>query len=109
VESCPTRIFLPNPEAMEEIVAPLYRRFGFNDRQRQLISQAQPKRQYYYQSPLGNRLFELGLSPLALAFCGSSNLDDLAAIKGILASSSKDKFLSEFLEYKQVALCGTQI
>jgi type IV secretion/conjugal transfer VirB4 family ATPase len=109
VESCPTRIFLPNPEAMEEIVAPLYRRFGFNDRQRQLISQAQPKRQYYYQSPLGNRLFELGLSPLALAFCGSSNLDDLAAIKGILAGAGKDKFLSEFLEYKQVALCGTQI
>src|SRR3546814_7847109 len=37
-----------------------------------LIAAAQPKRDYYLQSWRGNRLFELGLGPVALAFCAAS-------------------------------------
>jgi type IV secretion system protein VirB4 len=79
-ESCPTRIFLPNGRALEAQVAAFYRSYGFNDRQIHLLATATPKRQYYYVSPQGNRLFELELGEVALTFCGASQPDDLALI-----------------------------
>ncbi|MGB3625352.1 MAG: conjugal transfer protein TrbE, partial [Henriciella sp.] len=47
IESCPTRIFLPNERAMEPQIQAIYRRFGLNDRQIEILSQAAPKRDYY--------------------------------------------------------------
>lgn len=73
IESCPTRIFLPNERAQEPQTKEAYERFGLNSRQIELIAQATPKRDYYYQSPLGCRLFELGLGQIALAICGASS------------------------------------
>jgi len=75
IESCPTRIFLPNDRANEPQSAEAYGRFGLNERQIELIAQATPKREYYYQSPLGCRVFQLGLGPIGLAFCGASSAD----------------------------------
>lgn len=72
IESCPTRIFLPNERAQEPQSKEIYERFGLNSRQIELIAQATPKQDYYYQSPLGCRLFELGLGQIALAICGAS-------------------------------------
>ena len=34
---------------------------------------ATPKSDYYLTSPVGNRLFSLGLGPLALAFCAATS------------------------------------
>src|SRR5207245_9832701 len=56
LESCPTKIFLPNPEAEGEQVRRLYQGIGLNRRQIELLALAIPKRQYYYASPLGRRL-----------------------------------------------------
>ena len=36
-------------------------------RQAEIVAAAQPKRDYYYQSRLGNRLFDLDLGPATLA------------------------------------------
>jgi len=55
---------LPNDRAQEPKTKALYESFGLSDRQIQIIAQAIPKAQYYYQSRSGNRLFELGLSRL---------------------------------------------
>ena len=55
-------MFLPNERALEPQIAAIYRRFGLNDRQIEILSRATPKRDYYCQSRRGNRLFELGLS-----------------------------------------------
>jgi type IV secretion system protein VirB4 len=79
VESCPTRLFLPNERALEPQIATIYRRFGLNDRQIEILSRATPKRDYYCQSRRGNRLFELGLSEVALAFTAASALPSPAA------------------------------
>lgn len=76
LESCLTKLFLPNPAAKDEDTSIFYRRIGLNERQIDIISKAIPKREYYYHSNLGNRLFELGLGPTALAFCASSSKDD---------------------------------
>jgi type IV secretion system protein VirB4 len=53
---------LPNERAIEPQITAIYRRFGLNDRQIEIIARAMPKRDYYCQSRRGNRLFELGLS-----------------------------------------------
>jgi type IV secretion system protein VirB4 len=81
VESCATKIFLPNPNAREESASALYRGMGLNSRQIEIIATATPKRHYYYVSEQGRRLYELALGPVALAFCGASGKDDLERIK----------------------------
>ena len=86
IESCPTRIFLPNPDAPTPQIADLYSGFGLNAQQIRIIASATPKREYYYQSTAGNRLFELGLGPIALAAVGASSPGDqqtiMAALQG---------------------------
>ena len=61
IESCPTRLLLPNERAIEPQITAIYRRFGLNDRQIEILARATPKRDYYCQSRRGNRLFSLGL------------------------------------------------
>jgi type IV secretion/conjugal transfer VirB4 family ATPase len=100
IESCPTRIFLPNHNALQEETAKIYQRFGLNERQIRILAMSQPKKQYYYQSPLGNRLFELGLGPLALAYCAVSSKEEQTTIKQLLADHGKEGFNANWLEFK---------
>jgi type IV secretion system protein VirB4 len=83
-ESCPTRIFLPNERATEAQSLGAYRAFGLNDRQVEIVASATPKRHYYFQSPRGNRLFDLQLGPVALAYCAASSPDDQKRIDALL-------------------------
>jgi type IV secretion system protein VirB4 len=96
IESCPQRIFLPNERAVEPQSREFYEQFGLNDRQIELVSRAVPKRQYYLQSRRGNRLFELGLGPIALAFCAASSPADQLLINRMLAEG-QDGFAQRFL------------
>jgi type IV secretion/conjugal transfer VirB4 family ATPase len=68
VDSCVTKIYLPNPDATTPAQAPLYHDLGLNAREIAIIARATPKRHYYLKSPRGSRLFELGLGPVALSF-----------------------------------------
>ena len=97
VESCPTRIFLANERAIEPQITAIYRRFGLNDRQIEIIARATPKRDYYCQSRRGNRLFELGLGPIALAFCAASSKADHAIIDRVLAEHGESSFVHAWL------------
>jgi type IV secretion system protein VirB4 len=97
IESCQTRLLLPNERAIEPQITAIYRRFGLNDRQIEILSRATPKRDYYCQSRRGNRLFELGLSEVALALCAASSKTDQAAIETILAEHGRDGFLPAWL------------
>ena len=103
VESCPTRIFLPNERAKEPQSRETYERFGLNGRQIALISRATPKRDYYYQSPLGCRIFELGLGPIALSVCGASGPEDQARLERIWAETEGDGFAEAWLHEKGLA------
>jgi type IV secretion system protein TrbE len=100
IESCPTRLFLPNERALEPQIATIYRRFGLNDRQIEILSRSVPKRDYYCQSRRGNRLFELGLSEVALAFTAASSKTDQAAIADLLAANGRDGFAAASLRAK---------
>jgi len=79
-ESCPTRLFLPNPEALSDHVSGLYREIGLNRREVETLARAVPKRDYYYTSPLGRRLIDLTLGPVALSFVGASDRDSLRRV-----------------------------
>ncbi|MGB5076815.1 MAG: conjugal transfer protein TrbE [Sphingorhabdus sp.] len=98
IESCPQRIFLPNARAIEPQGRDIYARFGLNDRQIELISTASPKRQYYLQSSKGNRLFELGLGPIALACCATSDPASQKRIDAILEAHGTQDFAAHLLK-----------
>ncbi len=97
IESCPQRILLPNDRAIEPQSQAAYQRFGLNERQIELIARATPKRHYYLQSARGNRLFELGLGPIALALCGASDPASQQHIDALLAEHGPHDFARHFL------------
>lgn len=100
IESCPTRIFLPNERAVEPQILAIYRRFGLNDRQIEIIARATPKRDYYCQSARGNRLFELGLGEVALAFTATSSKADQLAIDAITGAHGSADFAARWLRHR---------
>ena len=103
IESCPTRIFLPNDRAREPQARAVYERFGLNDRQIEILSVAAAKRDYYAQTARGNRLFELGLGPVALTLCGASSPDDQKLIDHCIQEESTSGFAAQFLTAKGLA------
>jgi type IV secretion/conjugal transfer VirB4 family ATPase len=103
IESCPSRIFLPNDRALEPKVRKAYEELGLNDRQIHILSNAIPKREYYFQSHIGNALFDLDLDGVALAFCGSSSTkDQLNANQWIDKVGVGYEFAKQWLLYKKL-------
>ena len=102
IESCPTRILLPNDRAIEPQIMAVYRRFGLNDRQIEILARAIPKRDYYCQSRRGNRLFELGLGEIALAFTAASSKADQALIDRVLAEHGQAGFVTGLLKAREL-------
>jgi type IV secretory pathway VirB4 component len=103
IESCPTRILLPNDRAIEPQIMAIYRRFGLNDRQIEILARAIPKRDYYCQSRRGNRLFELGLGEVALAFTAASSKADQALIDRVLTEHGHLGFVTGLLKARELA------
>ncbi|MGB3318003.1 MAG: conjugal transfer protein TrbE [Sphingopyxis granuli] len=100
IESCPTRIFLPNERAAEPQIARVYERFGLNHRQIEILSRATPKRDYYCQSRRGNRLFDLGLGDIALAFSAASSKSDQIRIGELMAAHGQQQFAAAWLRHR---------
>ena len=100
IESCPTRIFLPNERAAEPQIARVYERFGLNHRQIEILSRATPKRDYYCQSRRGNRLFDLGLGDIALAFAAASSKSDQMRIGELVAAHGQQQFAAAWLRHR---------
>jgi type IV secretion system protein VirB4 len=107
MESCPTKILLPNEEADKTGTAEnpgpadLYRMIGMNDAQLGIIKNAVKKRHYYYTSPEGRRLFDLGLGPIALSFVAVSDKDSLRSIGRLEQEYGRD-WPQAWLRHKDV-------
>ena len=71
--------------------------------QHEILSRATPKRDYYCQSRRGNRLFELGLGEVALAFTAASSKTDQLAIADIVATHGASAFAAEWLRHRDCA------
>lgn len=87
-ESCPRKIFLPNNQARNSTNMAdnpgsyeLYKTFGLNDRQIDLIQTAVPRQDYYFTGPDGCRKASLGLSKFELAILGATGEQDVVAVR----------------------------
>lgn len=95
IESCPTKILLPNEEAEKRGTADFpgprdfYTMMGLNDVEIQTLRNAVCKRDYYYVSPEGRRLFRLGLGPMALSFVAVSDKKTVAYLKDLKKTHGK--------------------
>ena len=101
-DACKTQIFLPNDKAISAWLN-LYKKFNLNIKEIQTINSATAKKDYYYKSTKGSRLYQLNLSSLELAYCGASNSEDQNKIKEIRDKYREDqrKINIEWLEYKK--------
>jgi type IV secretion/conjugal transfer VirB4 family ATPase len=105
VESCPTKIFLPNPDAFKTGTQSnpgpydLYKIFGLNDNQIRIIAEAEKKRHYYATSPEGCRLIDLGLGPLAMSIVGATSETDVNEISSLVEKYGVD-WVAEYLSQK---------
>jgi type IV secretion system protein VirB4 len=82
LQQCLTKIYLADPSAETPLMHDVYRSFGLSESEISLIAHSRMKRDYFYTSPAGRRLFQLDLGPLTLSLIGSPDhalLNDLAA------------------------------
>jgi type IV secretion system protein VirB4 len=84
--SMPTKLLLPNPQALRAAVRPFYTEIGVADHGLRQLVQAQPFRDYLYVSPLGTRLFQCTLSPAERLLCAASRLEELAVLETMAAT-----------------------
>ena len=107
LDSCQSRILLPNKDALEEQNYKLYKAFGLNDREITTISRAIPKLQYYYSSPLGSRLYSLALSPLELSYL-AVNSHDIKMCAKIIETYGHQDFSQHWQYYRQYGQIETE-
>jgi type IV secretion system protein VirB4 len=84
LNSCKTKLFLPNHQASDPVNHSLYSEAGLTATQIQLIKHATPKKHYYYTSPLGSRMLDLNIGPLALSFLGVDSQADRRDVDALI-------------------------
>jgi type IV secretion system protein VirB4 len=102
VESCPTKIVLPNHSARQENQYNLYVDIGLNSRQIDIVANAVPKRDYYIIAPDGRRLVQLALGPRSLAFIGASDKESIARISQLVDELGQENWPDAWLQERKV-------
>lgn len=84
ISQCQTRFYLADPNATSELLSEYYTQFGLEPSEIATLSTARMKRDYFYKSPAGARLFQLELDDYQLALlCPPKKiLDQIEAIYG---------------------------
>jgi type IV secretion/conjugal transfer VirB4 family ATPase len=98
LSACHTKIFLPDDEALTPAMTEAYQSVGLTTAEIQILAKAQKKRDYYYRSVKGRRLFELGLGPAALAFVGASSEQDQLFLDELVATREPSEYARAMLE-----------
>ena len=100
LESCPIKVFLPNPDARGEHVRNAYLKLGLSLREIEIIAHARPRSHYYFTSPLGKRLFSCDLGPVALALCAATGHPDVKQARELLVRGGD--FLDAWLRTREL-------
>jgi len=96
VSACHTKIYLPDEESLTPALSKAYQEFGLTETEIGILAAAQKKRDYYYRSVKGRRLFRLDLGPVGLAFAGLSSPDDqrfLDTLTGVVPAERAERIL----------------
>jgi len=99
LSACQTKIYLPDEEALTPGMARAYELFGLSETEITLLARAQKKRDYYYRSSRGRRMFNLDLGPVALTFAGMSNPDGQRFMDNLEASVKDEDRAAAMLRY----------
>lgn len=81
LQSCKTRIFLPNEEAKATKVSDKYRELGLSDTQIDLLATLKPKQDYYVIKPEGRRIIDFCIGEKALKIIGATDVEDSQKFK----------------------------
>jgi type IV secretory pathway VirB4 component len=92
IESCPTKIFLPNPEACAPHIKPIYKGFGLDDAKIARIAQARRKQDYFAVNSDGCMLFNLALGPIGRAFTAMTSKQDQLILDEIVATTPPEEY-----------------
>ena len=98
MDSCPSRIYLPNVHAGNDNNRELYHMFGLNDSQIRIISQIKPKQDYYFSGGRGNRVFRLALQESELPFVTATYKEDQQEIDRFLSGNNRKDFVKFWLQ-----------
>lgn len=101
VQQCLTKVYLADESALSPPQKEGYRFFGLQDFEIEAISHAVMKRDYYYKSPLGSRMFQLDLDNVQLALLTPDHafLDKLEEKYG---KNCEKELAKEILEHKNI-------
>jgi hypothetical protein len=102
LSACHTKIFLPDDEALTPAMTAAYQAVGLTTAEIDILAKAQKKRDYYYRSVKGRRLFQLGLGPAALAFVGASSETDQRFLDEVVATRPEREYACAMLERRGV-------
>ena len=106
LSACHTKIFLPDEEALTPAMTQAYQAVGLTTAEVQILAKAQKKRDYYYRSVKGRRLFELGLGPAALALARRIRQADQLFLDELVATKSPSEYARALFERRGVAWTG---
>ena len=103
VSACHTKIYLPDEEALTPSMTKAYRDFGLTDTEIGILAHAQKKRDYYYRSVKGRRLFRLDLGPVGLSFAGFSSPDDQKFLDALVEQAPAAEYAERILRHRGLA------
>jgi type IV secretion system protein VirB4 len=101
-QQCLTKIYLADPQAAGAGMYEAYSKFGLDRTEIERIAGAEMKRDYYYKSPLGGRLFQLTLGKATLALIGGADHTYLDLLAG-RGDPRGYEYAEEILEHKGAA------
>jgi len=109
LSTCPTKIFLADPEATTPDMAKRYGQdpdngtgLGLTRTEIRDIAGMTKKRDYYLRSSEGRRVFTLGLGPAQLTFCGMSSSADQHFLDRMVATRPPSEYAEAMLEHRRV-------
>ena len=102
LSACHTKIYLPDEEALTPSMSKAYQEFGLTETEIRILAEAQKKRDYYYRSVKGRRLFRLDLHAVGLAFAGMSSPDDQKVLDRIVAEAPPAQYAERILRHRKL-------
>lgn len=104
VSQCVSKIFLADEEALTQMNREAYRKFGLEQSEIKLLSQMVKKRDYFYKSSMGTRLFQLGLDELQLGILTCSNDEHklLDEVERNYGKNTGEELVEQILKAKKI-------
>ena len=97
--SVPTRIFLPNPDALNPKVRAFYEELGLDETELTSLMTMQRLREYLYHSPLGRRVFQQPLGTVERLLCAASTPEERAILDMLAAVHTPQELPAAWLAH----------